>query len=57
MVAEIPCYYKASIDRVQGIAFSLPDITTQNEAMTKEEALEKSIKEAEEKIADLNLNP
>ena len=46
--------YRASIDRVQGITFSVPDIVIQNEAMRKVFDLEESIKAAEEKLAGLN---
>lgn len=46
--------YRASIDRVQGITFSVPDIVVQNEAMKKIYDLEESIKAAEVKLASLN---
>ena len=46
--------YRASIDRVHGIAFTVPDISIQNNAMSKVEDHEMAIKELEgslEKIA------
>lgn len=46
--------YRASIDRVQGITFTVPDISIQNNAMSKVEDHEMAIKELEgslEKIA------
>ena len=46
--------YRASIDRVQGITFTVPDISIQNNAMSKVEDYEMAIKELEgslEKIA------
>ena len=46
--------YRASIDRIQGINFFVPDIAIQNEAMRKIADLEESIKEAEEKLGILN---
>ena len=39
--------YRASIDRVQGITFTVPDITIQNDMMTKVMEYEQKIKEAE----------
>ena len=42
--------YRASIDRVQGITFSVPDIIVQNEAMIKVADLEKSIKAAQKQL-------
>ena len=46
--------YRASIDRVQGISFSVPDITLQNDAMIQIAELENKIKVAEEKLLSLN---
>lgn len=46
--------YRASIDRVHGIAFTVPDISIQNNAMSKVADYEMAIKELEgslEKIA------
>ena len=46
--------YRASIDRVQGITFTVPDISMQNDAMSKAADYEIAIKELEgslEKIA------
>lgn len=46
--------YRASIDRVQGITFTVPDISIQNNAMSKVKDHEMAIKELEgslEKIA------
>ena len=39
--------YRASIDRVQGITFTVPDISIQNNAMSKVEDHEMTIKELE----------
>ncbi len=46
--------YRASIDRVQGISFTVPDIMLQNEAVKKVADLEAAIKAAEEKLSGLN---
>ena len=46
--------YRASIDRVQGISFSVPDIGVQNKAMKEVLKLEKKIKEAEESLKVLS---
>lgn len=46
--------YRASIDRVQGISFSVPDIDVQNKAMEEVLHLEKLIKEAEESLKALS---
>lgn len=45
--------YRASIDRVQGISFYVPDITKQNEAAQKIALLEAKIAEAEKKLETL----
>ncbi len=39
--------YRASIDRVRGISFAVPDRTTQDEAIAKIETIEEKIREAE----------
>ena len=46
--------YRASIDRVQGISFSVPDIVLQNNTMIEIATLEEKVKEAEEKLLSLN---
>ena len=46
--------YRASIDRVQGISFSVPDIDVQNKAMEEVMHLEKLITEAEESLKALS---
>ena len=46
--------YRASIDRVQGITFSVPDIAVQDEAVRKVADLEKDIKDAKVKLMDLS---
>ena len=46
--------YRASIDRVQGISFSVPDRAKQDEAIAKIEAIEATIREAETKIEVLS---
>ena len=45
--------YRASIDRVEGIAFTVPDIEVQNAAMEKVLELEQKISEAEKQLADI----
>ncbi len=42
--------YRASIDRIQGISFYVPDITKQNEAAEKVQELEEQIAEAEKQL-------
>ena len=42
--------YRASIDRVQGITFSVPDITIQNDALKKVMEFEGKITEAKKKL-------
>lgn len=42
--------YRASIDRIQGITFSLPDIKVQNEIIEKIFELERKISEAEKRL-------
>ncbi len=42
--------YRASIDRVQGITFTVPDISIQNNAMSKVADYEMAIKELEESL-------
>lgn len=46
--------YRASIDRVQGISFSVPDIVLQNNTMIQIAVLEEKVNEAEEKLLFLN---
>lgn len=46
--------YRASIDRIQGITFTIPDRKTQDEAVAQIEAWEQKIKEAEEKAVSLS---
>lgn len=46
--------YRASIDRVQGITFSVPGIATQNAAMKEVSNLEEEIKNAERKLEELS---
>lgn len=45
--------YRASIDRVESISFSFPDIELQNKAMEEVLQLEKQIKDAEETLMAL----
>ena len=45
--------YRASIDRVEGITFTVPDIEVQNAAMGKVLELEKKITDAEIQLADI----
>lgn len=45
--------YRASIDRVEGISFTVPDITEQNNVISKIIELENKIAEAEKKIKEL----
>lgn len=45
--------YRASIDRVQGISFAVPDRAAQDEAIAKIEAIEGKIRKAEKKIEAL----
>lgn len=42
--------YRASMDRIRGIAFSVPDISLQNDSMEQVVAFEKEIKKAEQKL-------
>ena len=46
--------YRASIDRIQGITFSAPAISLQNDAVDKVLDLEHKIADAEQKIKSLN---
>ena len=46
--------YRASIDRVQGISFYVPEIAKQNEVVAKVQELEKQISEANSKLKALN---
>ena len=46
--------YRASIDRVESISFSVPDIDVQNKAMEEVLKLEKQIKDAEESLKALS---
>lgn len=45
--------YRASIDRIKGINFNVPDITKQNEIMSKVEKLEIKIADAEKQLKNL----
>ena len=45
--------YRASIDRVQGITFSVPDITVQDDAMKKVTEYESKIEEAEMRLEEI----
>lgn len=45
--------YRASIDRVEGITFTVPDIEVQNAAMEKVLELEQKISKAEKQLADI----
>ena len=45
--------YRASIDRIKGITFNVPDITKQNEVVAKVEELEAKIAQAEKKLEGL----
>ena len=45
--------YRASIDRIEGITFTVPDIEAQNAAMEKVLELEQKISEAEKQLADI----
>lgn len=45
--------YRASIDRVEGITFTVPGIEVQNDAMDKVLELEQKITEAEKQLADI----
>lgn len=47
--------YRASIDRVEGISFYVPDITTQNQAMEKVLEYEAKIKELELSLKSLDV--
>ena len=42
--------YRASIDRIKGITFNVPDITKQNEVVAKVEELKTKITNAKEKL-------
>ena len=46
--------YRASIDRVQGITFSVPNRSVQDKAISKIEELEKQITEAQQKLEKLS---
>lgn len=46
--------YRASIDRVQGITFNVPDIEEQNNVISQIEMLEVKIQELEGKLHSLN---
>ena len=46
--------YRASIDRIQGITFSVPAISLQNDVVAKVNDLEHKIVDAEEKIKNLS---
>ena len=46
--------YRASIDRVESIAFAVPDIDVQNKAMEEVLRLEKLIKDAEKLLKTLS---
>lgn len=45
--------YRASIDRVKGISFTVPDIVTQNEAISKVMELEAKIRIEEQKLESI----
>ena len=45
--------YRASIDRVQGITFTVPDISIQNNAMSKVADYEMAIKELEGSLEEI----
>ena len=45
--------YRASIDRIKGITFNVPDITKQNEVVAKVEELEAKIADAEKQLEAL----
>ena len=46
--------YRASIDRIQGITFSVPNRDVQDKAISKIEELEKKIAEAQQKLETLS---
>ena len=46
--------YRASIDRVQGITFSVPERSVQDKTIEKIIEIEKQIREAEKKLDALN---
>ena len=46
--------YRASIDRVQGITFSVPERSVQDKTIEKIMEIEKHIREAEKKLEALN---
>lgn len=46
--------YRASIDRIQGITFTVCDRSTQDKAIAKIESIEKQIREAEKKLEALS---
>ena len=46
--------YRTSIERIQGIMVSVPDIETQNEAMKKALALERNITDGEKRLANIS---
>ena len=43
-----------SIDRIEGISFTVPSITVQNESMTKVKRLEKKVKELLEERSNVD---
>ena len=46
--------FRASIDRIEGISFTVPSITVQNESMTKVKRLEKKVKELLEERSNVD---
>ena len=53
-VDEFSRSYRASIDRVQGITFTVPSREVQDKAIAKIDILEKQITEAQQKLDDLS---
>lgn len=50
----LSCLYNVSIDKVQGITFSVPNRSVQDKAISKIEELEKQITEAQQKLEKLS---
>lgn len=46
--------YRASVERIKGITFTVPDIAVQNEKMVEVIELEEKIKTAKEKLIELD---
>ena len=46
--------YRASVERIKGITFTVPDVAVQNEKMVEVIELEEKIKTAKEKLVELD---